>query len=146
MNNALYIMPIEELCARALQELKEVADDLPTGRIAPTASDQQMLLRSFALLSDGKAIVTDGYMQLDPVIRLLEEQFDAEPIDIFQTFDGRNDPEEGAVGSIITHRITSDRGYEIMDWLRRLRALRKMLQVAQARISAERLINRRMQF
>jgi hypothetical protein len=86
-----------------------------------------------------------GYLQLDPVIRLLEEQFDAEPIDIFQTFDGYNDPDEGAVGSVLTHRIMSDRGEEIAIWLRRLRALQKMLQVAESRISAERLINRRMQ-
>ncbi|SUZ30839.1 hypothetical protein ROE7235_00568 [Roseibaca ekhonensis] len=139
-------MPIEELCARAIQELREVADGLRTADIAANATDRRMMLRSFALLSDGKAIGTDGYLQLDPVIRMLEEQFDAEPIDIFQTFDGHNDPEEGAVGTVVTHRIMSDLGEEIAIWLRRLRALCKMLQVAESRISAERLINRRMQF
>ncbi len=146
MNNTLYLMPIEELCARALQELREVSDDLRTADIASNAADRHMILRCFALLSDGNAIGTEGYMQLDPVIRLLEEQLDAEPIDIFHTFEGRHDPDEGAVGSIQTHRIMSDRCEEIATRLRRLRALRKMLQVAQARILAERQINRRMQF
>ena len=146
MNNTLYQMPIEELYARALQEIKEISRDRRIAGIATTATERHMVLRSFALLSDDKAIGTEGYMHLDPVIRLLEEQLEVEPIDTFETFEGRHDPEEGAVGSVLTHHIMSDRGEEISVWLRRLCALQEMLQIVQARIAAERLINRRMQF
>ncbi|QPZ92049.1 hypothetical protein [Thioclava electrotropha] len=145
MRNTYLQMPLEDLFTEILLETRQISDGLGHTDIFPTAAERACHLRDLAMLSGRKWIDTDAVRTLEPLIRRLDEELDDETIAIVQVFHGHNDPEHGAVGSVEARRDLTEKGKTILSLLQSFRRLRCMIEIADARVNAERLVNRRLQ-
>jgi len=143
MTNIFHTLPLEELCARSLEKIIHAKKLATSTEVAGTAHNQHAIRLSMNALSEGKLLCQDAHEGLDPVISILAEELDRETQDIVPIFYGRNDPEEGAIGSVIHERILTSRGEQVAHCLRNLRVLREMLLVLGHRFAAERIVNQR---
>lgn len=143
MTNILHTMPLEELCARSLEKIGQVTDAATSVEVAGTSDNQHAIRRAMNSLSEEKLLCQDGCAALDLVISLLNAELEQETQELVPVFHGRNDPEEGAIGTVINERMLTPRGDQIDLCLGNLRVLREMLRVLQHRLAAERIINRR---
>ncbi|KKL16344.1 hypothetical protein LCGC14_2496540, partial [marine sediment metagenome] len=105
--------------------------------------NQHAIRRSMNSLSEDGLLRQDGCKALDLVISILHSELDQETQEIVPVFHGRNDPEEGAIGTVVDERILTSRGEQIAQCLCSLRLLSEMVQVLQHRFTAERIVNRR---
>lgn len=94
-------------------------------------------------LSEDRLLRQDVCAALDLVISILDGEIDQETQKIVPVFHGRNDPEEGAIGTVVNERMLTPRGVHILQCLGNLRVLRQMLLVLEHRLTAERTVNRR---
>lgn len=138
-------MPVEDLFANILLETRQISDGLRHLDVFSGAMERASFLRDLAMLSGHKWIDTEAGKNLDPIIRILEAELDAETTMITQVFHGHNDPDHGAVGSVEKRRELTARGESASSMLQSLRRLQCMLEVADARIKAERIVNLRLQ-
>lgn len=143
MKNIFHTLPLEELCARSLEKIKHVSGAATSAEIAGTTCNQHAIRRSMNSLSEDRLLRHDTRGALDLVISILDGELDGETQDIVPVFHGRNDPEEGAIGTVVNERILTPRGEQIAQCLGNLRLLGEMLQVLQHRFIAERIVNRR---
>ncbi|MCZ7675385.1 MAG: hypothetical protein M5U35_05260 [Roseovarius sp.] len=139
----IHTMPLEELCARSLEKTSHVAKTATSAEIAGTSDNQHAIRRAMNSISEDRLLRQDGCAALDLVISLLNAELDQETQGIVPVFHGRNDPEEGAIGTIADERVLTPRGEQIAQCLGNLRVLREMLQVLEYRLAAERIVNRR---
>lgn len=146
MRNTYLQMPLEDIFTHILLETRQISDGLRHADIFPSAVERACHLRDLAMLSGNKWIETEAVRSLDPLIRSLDEVLDDETIAIMQVFHGHNDPEYGAVGSVEKRRELTDKGKNVLSLLQSLRRLRCMIEIADARVNAERIVNRRLQF
>ncbi|SMX35262.1 hypothetical protein [Actibacterium lipolyticum] len=143
MKNFFHTMPLEELCARSLEKIRHVTDVATSAEVAGASQNQHAIRRSMDSLSEDRLLRHDGCEALDHVVSILVEELDRETQDIVPVFHGRNDPEEGAIGTVVHERILTPRGAHISGCLGNLRVLREMLLVLEHRLTAERIVNRR---
>ncbi|UWS78029.1 hypothetical protein N1037_12090 [Phaeobacter sp. G2] len=143
MTNFFHTMPLEELCARTLEKIKHLTDLATSAEVAGTVHNQHAIRQLMNTLSEGKLLCRDAYEGLDQVILILDGKLDQETQEIVPVFHGRNDPEEGAIGTVVNERVLTSRGAQISQCLGNLRILRAMLLVLEHRLTAERIINRR---
>lgn len=143
MMNIFHRLPLEELCARSLEKASRVAETATSAEIAGTSDNQHAIRRAMQSLSEDRLLRHDVCAALDLVISILAGELDQETQEIVPVFHGRNDPEEGAIGTVVQERVLTPRGAHISQCLGNLRVLREMLQVLQHRLAAERIVNRR---
>lgn len=138
-------MPLEDLCATIFHETRQIASCLRVADVFANACERSRNLRVLEMLADGRALNIRANGDLDLLVQHLRNELDSETTEIFQLFHGRNDPDLGAVGSVETRRELTERGETVSVLLQDLRRLRHMIEVADARINAERHVNRRLQ-
>lgn len=143
MKNIFHRLPLEELCARTLEKIGHVTEAATSAEVAGTSQNQHAIRRAMNSLSEDRLLRQDGCAALDLVISILDGELDQETQEIVPVFHGRNDPEEGAIGTVVDERVLTPRGDHISECLGNLRVLREMLQVFEHRLIAERLVNRR---
>ncbi|MBU2961185.1 hypothetical protein KO516_10240 [Citreicella sp. C3M06] len=144
MRNTYLQISLEELFTHILLETRQISDGLRYADIFSSAVERACYLRDLAMLSGNRWIDTDAVRNLEPLIRRLDAELEDETIVIVQVLHGHNDPEHGAVGSVEKRRDLTEKGKTVLSLLQGLRRLRWMLEVADARINAERLVNRRL--
>ncbi|RKF15354.1 hypothetical protein D6850_11090 [Roseovarius spongiae] len=96
------------------------------------------------MISGDKWVDTDAVRNFEPLIRRLDAELEDETIAIVQVFHGHSDPDHGAVGTVEKRRDLTEKGKTVLSLLQSLRRLRYMIEIADARINAERLVNRRL--
>lgn len=143
MKNIFHTLPLEELCARTLEKIGHVTEAAISAEVAGTSDNQHAIRPSMNSLSEDRLLRQDGCAALDLVISILDGELDQETKEIVLVFHGRNDPEEGAIGTVVDERVLTPRGDHIAQCLGNLRVLREMLQVWEHRLVAERIVNRR---
>lgn len=143
MKNILHTLPLEELCARTLEKIRHVSDAATSAEVARTSRNQHAIRQAMNNLSEERLLRQDGRGPLDLVISILDGELDQETQEIIPVFHGRNDPEGGAIGTVVDERVLTPRGERINQCLGNLRVLREMLQVLENRFTAERIVNRR---
>jgi hypothetical protein len=143
MKNIFYTLPLEELCARILEKIGHVAKAATSAEVAGTSHNQHAIRRAMKSLSEDRLLRHEVCEAIDLVISILDGELDQETQEIVPIFHGRNDPEEGAIGTVVDERVLTPRGDHISECLGNLRVLRVMLQVLEHRLAAERIVNRR---
>jgi hypothetical protein len=143
MKNIFHTLPLEELCARTLEKIGHVTKAATSAEVTGTSHNQQAIRRAMNSLSEDRLLRHDGCVALNLVISILGGELDQETQEIVPVFHGRNDPEEGAIGSVVQERVLTPRGDQIARCLGDLRMLREMLLVLEHRLAAERIVNRR---
>lgn len=143
MKNILYTMPLEELCARTLEKIAHVTEVATSAEISGTSHNQHMIGRAFQSLSENRLLRENAFEALELVLSILDGELEQETRESVPVFHGRNDPEEGAIGTVVDERVLTPRGDQISQCLGDLRVLREMLLVLEHRLAAERIINRR---
>ncbi len=142
MKNIFYRLPLEELCARTLEKIEHVTEAATSAEVAGTSYNQNAIRRAMNSLSEDRLLRHDTRGALDLVISILDGELDRETQEIVPVFHGRNDPEEGAIGTVVDERVLTPRGDHISQCLGNLRVLREMLHVFLLRLAAERIVNR----
>ncbi|RKF13519.1 hypothetical protein D6850_14620 [Roseovarius spongiae] len=143
MKKILHGLPLEELCARTLERISHVAETATSAEFAGTNDNPHAIRRAMNSLSEDRLLRHDGCEALDLVISILDGELEQETQEVVPVFHGRNDPEEGAIGTIVHERVLTPRGNQIAQCLGNLRVLREMLRVLEYRLAAERIVNRR---
>jgi hypothetical protein len=144
MTKKFYTMALEELCAEIIVELQDLAAELRGADIASTTTKRNDLMRYLALV-DAEGIFRNSVgASLPDIIGLLEVERDLETLGTRSVFDGWEDPEVGAVGTIREERILTDRGMMLSGYLERLGVLTGKNRILMARVEAERVINRKL--
>ena len=143
MKNIFYTLPLEELCARILEKIGNVAESATSAEVAGTSHNQHTIRRAMKSLSDDRLLQQEVCEENDLVISILDGELDQETQGFVPVFHGRNDPEEGAIGTVVDERVLTPRGDHIAQCLGDLRVLGVMLQVLEHRLAAERIVNRR---
>lgn len=138
-------MPLEDLFTNILLETRQVSDGIQKADVFASAMERACYLRDLAMLPGNRWIDTDSQRNLDPLIELFRKELDAETTAVVPVFHGHNDPDHGAVGWVEERRELTDRGRTMSSMLQSLRRLRCMIEVAGARIDAERCVNHRLQ-
>jgi len=144
MTKKFYTMALEELCAEIIVELQDLAAELRGADIASTAAKRNDLMRYLALVDVEGLFRNSVGASLPDIIGLLEVERDLETLGTRSVFDGWEDPEVGAVGSIREERILTDRGMMLSGYLERLGVLTGKNRILMARVEAERVINRKL--
>lgn len=142
MKNIFHTLPLEELCARTLEEIGYITEAATSAEVAGTSHNQQAIRRAMNSLSEDRLLRQDAREALDLVISILDAELDQETKEIVPVFHGRDDPEEGAIGTVVNERVLTLRGDHISQCLGNLRVLREMLHVFLLRLVAERIVNR----
>ncbi|MEP2680263.1 MAG: hypothetical protein ABJP44_01130 [Sulfitobacter sp.] len=133
-------MPLERLCAKALFELKSAGERITSADLAASAHDRLRLAR-WAASVGGDIDLRQAASALTPIIALLERETEGETAGYYNAFRGSIDPEAGDMGDVVLMPILTKRGEHIMQWYDRLRCLRHMLQVIDARLAAEQAVS-----
>ncbi|MGR3394333.1 hypothetical protein [Pseudooceanicola nanhaiensis] len=144
MNKDYLEMPLEDLCAKILFDLEAATEGLLSADIAGSAHDRAVMARWAARVRGDGGLRHGVSATITPVLALLERELENETTGCGNVFEGHPETDEGPVGDVIRRRVLTGRGQRIHAWHKRLRRLRHMLQVAEARISGERAVNRRM--
>ncbi|MBR9851973.1 MAG: hypothetical protein GYB27_21635 [Rhodobacteraceae bacterium] len=143
MNKHYLEMPLEDLCARILFELEAASEGLLAADIAGSAHDRAEMARWAARMRGYGGLKPGVSANITPILALLQAGIDEETRGYRNVFEGHPETEEGPVGDVVRRRLLTDRGERILAWHDGLRRLRHMLQVAEARLDAERVVNRR---
>ncbi|WP_147438897.1 hypothetical protein [Roseovarius spongiae] len=144
MRNTYLQMPLEDLFTHILLETRQISDGLRHADIFSSAVERACHLRDLAMISGDKWVDTDAVRNFEPLIRRLDAELEDETIAIVQVFHGHSDPDHGAVGTVEKRRDLTEKGKTVLSLLQSLRRLRYMIEIADARINAERLVNRRL--
>ncbi len=139
-----YEMPLEELVARTINEIRHIATDLPVNEIAVDALEAGAIRRILDRLRADGGLRDRAEADLDTLFGILGRELDRETLGWHEEFDGRNDPEIGAVGPVRQVRTLTERGETIHGIERRLRSYRQLHDICTARLDAERMVFRRM--
>lgn len=144
MNKIYNEIALEEICTKVLMEKDVLAALSKKTDVINTAADASQVARSFALI-DGHAILgCEATRHLDLIVKVAERRLEEETLEIRPVFEGYNDPEFGAIGSVYEERILTAEGGEVQAFYERLLGLCYLQQVLSARVEAERIINRKM--
>lgn len=133
-------MPLEDLCALVLATCRSFVKEFPMNDIAADAIERGTLRRTLETLAARAGLVERENSDIDLLSAVLERELERETLGSFQVFDGRNDPEVGAVGDVREVRDLTDRGDRIEEQLRTLRLLGHMRDVCRARLDARQLM------
>lgn len=144
MNKHYLEMPLEDLCAKILFELEAASEGLLAADIVGSADDRAKVARWAASMGGDRALRPGVSANVAPILALLQAGLEEETIGYRNVFEGHPDTEDGPVGDVVRRRVLTERGERIRAWHDLLLCLRHMLQVAQARLDAERVVNRRM--
>lgn len=144
MNKHYLEMPLEDLCASILFELAAASEGLPSAEIAGSAHDRAVMARWAARVRGDGGLKPGVAATIAPILALLQSGMEAETTGYRNVFEGHPEAEDGPVGTVSRTRVLTERGHRIQAWRNRLRRLMHMLQVAEARLSAERAVNARM--
>jgi hypothetical protein len=139
-----YEMPLEETVARTIHEIRQIMADMPVNEIAVDALEAGMIRRIPNRLRADGGLRDCAEADLDTLFGILGRELDRETRGWHEEFDGRNDPEIGAVGSVRVVRTLTERGETIDGIGRRLRSNRQLHDLCTARLDAERMVFRRM--
>ncbi|MFX0546772.1 hypothetical protein ACEWPL_014615 [Roseovarius sp. S1116L3] len=143
MDKIFYEISLEELCAKVILEKNRLLEEIQAPDVAGSSSDAAKIARSAALLN-GEGLVADGGKRhLEIVDALLQRRLEEETLEMYPVFDGRNDEEEGAIGTVREERLLTVDGVKVDRCLRRMDMLCQMQRILCARVEAERVINRR---
>jgi predicted ATPase len=128
-------MPLERLCAKALFELKTAGERITSADLAASAHDR-LRLAGWAASVGGDIDLRQAGSALTPIISLLERETEGEAAGYYNAFRGSIDPEAGDTGDVVLMPILTERGERIQLWCDRLRRVRHMLEVIEARLAA----------
>lgn len=129
-------MPLERLSAKALFELKTAGERITSADLAASAHDR-LRLAGWAASVGGDIDLCQTATALTPIIALLERETEGETAGYYNVFRGSIDPEAGDMGDVVLMPILTHRGERIQLWCDRLRRVRHMLEVIEARLAAE---------
>ena len=139
-----YEMPLEEIVARTIHGIRQIMADMPVNEIATDALEAGTIRRILDRLCADGGLRDRAEADLDTLFGILGRELDRETLGWQEEFDGRNDPEIGAVGPVRQVRTLTERGETIDGIGRRLRSCRQLHDICTARLDAERLVFRRM--
>lgn len=139
----LYEMSMEELTARILVAGRALGESFPANQLSADAQQHRETCSLLKPFSDGNATGPRASQCLDMLGDNLSVELDKETLGWVNTFNGRNDPDYGAVGVVYSLRALTERGQLVDVWLTRVHALRRMMRVLDARMNGERIVNRR---
>ena len=128
-------MPLQALCAKALFELKAAGERITSAGLAASAHDR-VRLAGWAASVGGDIDLCQAASALTPIIALLEHETEGETVGYYNAFSGTFDPEAGDLGDVVLVPILTERGERIQLWCERLRRVRHMSQVSEARLTA----------
>lgn len=132
-------MPLEQLLAKALFELKAAANEITSADIVGSAHER-VRLAAWAASMHEDINLRQAVSALPPIIEIVRHQLEAETIGTQNFFNGTIDPEGDDIGEVVAMRILTERGEVVSEWYDRLRCVRHILEVIEARLAAERVV------
>lgn len=137
-----YEMPLDELCSLLIATSRAFIDGFPANEVAADALELGSLRRILAAMGVCAGLSRRDDNTIEILSAVLQRERDRETLGTFTVFDGRNDPELGAVGELREVRDLTDRGQTIDECLRSLQRIAHMRSICCARIDAEKLLLR----
>jgi hypothetical protein len=144
MTNIYNEIALEEICTNFLLEKDSLAAQSKDPTVIATATDASQVARSFALLDGLTILGCEATHHLHVIVEVTKRRLEEETLEIRSVFEGYNDPEIGAVGSIYEERVMTPSGKMVELFYARLLQLCYLQKVLSARIEAERIVNRKM--
>lgn len=129
-------MPLEQLLAKALFELKAAANEITSADVVGSAHER-IRLAAWAAGMHEDINLRQAVSALSPIIKIVEHQLEAETVGTQNFFNGTIDPEGDDIGEVVAMRILTERGEVVNEWYDRLRRLRHVLEVIEVRLAAQ---------
>lgn len=135
-----YKMPLDELCSLLLGMTRTFIETFPANEVSADAIERGSLRRTLDAMRASAGISRHDNTDIELLSAVLERERERESIGTVMVFDGRNDPEVGAVGEVRKSLLLTERGERIDACCRSLRHISQLRSICRARIDAERLI------
>lgn len=135
-----YQMPIDELCSLLIAMTRGFIDHFPANEVAADALERGSLRRTLDGMRADAGLSRRDDTDVDLLSAVLEREREREVLGSFMVFDGRNDPELGAVGEVQEVLDLTERGQSMDACLRSLRRIAHIRSICRARIDAEKLL------
>lgn len=138
-----YKMPLEELCSLLIRLTRGFVENFPSSEVSIDAIEHGSLCCTVKAMGVHAGLTCDDNTDIDHLASVLRRERKRETLGAFTVFDGRNDPEIGAVGEVREVQELTERGETIEACLRSLQHISHIRSVCRARIDAEKLLMRR---
>lgn len=138
-----YKMPLEELCSLLIRMTWGFVENFPSSEVSGDAIEQGSLSSTLEAMSVHAGLTDHDDTDIKLLASVLERERGCETLGAFTVFDGRNDPELGAVGEVREVLKLTERGEVIDACLRSLKHIAHIRSVCRARIDAKKLLLRR---
>lgn len=135
-----YKMPLEELCSLLIKMTRGFAENFPSSDVCADAIERGMLCRAVKAMYANAGLTHRENTDIKLVASVLERERGRETLGACNVFDGRNDPELGAVGEVRELLELTERGEMIDARLSTLKDIAHIRSVCRARIDAKRLL------
>lgn len=142
--NHFFTMPLEELAARVLDAGRIFAITVPTNQIAKDSHQYGQISRILKDLADDRTLRQSSEDDIKLLMSIFAVELENETLGFERDFEGHNDPDVGAVGTVYTHRIVTERGDLIETAMQQLALYRRMRATLLARLDAEALVDHAM--
>lgn len=135
-----YQMPLDELCSLLIGTTRGFIENFPTNEVSVDAIERGTLRRTLETMRASAGLSRHDDTDIDLLSAVLERERKREILGTFMVFDGRDDPELGAVGEVREVLDLTDRGEMINACLGSLRRIANLRSICRARIDAEKLL------
>lgn len=133
-------IPLDELCSMLIANTRSFADWFPKNDISVDTLEHSSIRRILDGMRANPGVSRKDDTDIDILSAILRRELERETLGWVTVFDGRNDPELGAIGDVREVRDLSDRGRMIEDCVRSLQQLAHMRSICRARLDAEKLV------
>lgn len=133
-------IPLDELCSMLFANTRSFADRFPKNDVSVDALEHSSIRRTLDGMGANAGISRKDDTDIGILLAVLRRELERETLGWITVFDGRNDPELGAIGEVREVRDLSDRGRKIEDFIRSLQQLAHMRSICRARLDAEKLV------
>ena len=130
-------LSLEELWARVLLGLDVLHDAIQCSAAALSATDHNALSLALAALRKVGPLAPTSANHICGALGILEDAIAREILGHQNIFDGIHDPEIGAIGSVKSVPILSEKGADLDGHLRNFRTVLVMRDLLAARVDAE---------
>jgi len=135
-----YQMPLDELCSLLIGMTRSFIEHFPANEVAADAIERGSLRRTLEAMRACAGLSRRDDTDIELLSAVLERERGREVLGSFMVFDGRDDPEIGAVGEVQEVLDLTDRGQAIDACVRSLRRIAHIRSICRARIDAEKVL------
>ncbi|WP_089344433.1 hypothetical protein [Paracoccus seriniphilus] len=133
-------MPLDELCSLLIGMTRAFIDHFPGNEVAADALERGSLRRTLEAMRACAGLSRRDNTDINLLSAVLEREREREILGTFTVFDGRNEPDIGAVGEVREMLDLTDRGQAIDACVRSLRRIAHIRSICRARIDAEKVL------